>query len=219
MKAAAALPLFILVSCDRGGDRVEIKQSRDLSIVIPVMEKPMLDASSERRLSSLPLSTTSKPLVGEMGEIGQFEYRQPNTWLPVEATRLRPLNFVFGPKGEGEVYVSMLPGEGGGVRANLDRWRMQMGVETLITDEEIATLPEMTFLSAPAGLLDVSGTFTDMRNPGQGKPGYRLLGVIQSFPGFTISAKLVGPEQLVDDHRRNFIRFCGSLNFRVTPAS
>lgn len=213
------LPALAVTSCDRGGDRVEITKTRDLSIVVPVEESPKLGASDESRLTSLSFDESNKPLMLETREIGRFIFNKPNTWLPVSESRLRPVNFAFGPNSEGEVYVSMLPGDGGGIRANLDRWRRQMGIESPMTDEEAANLLQMNFLQAPASLLDLSGSFTDMRNPDAAKKNYRLLGVIQSFPGFTISAKMVGPEKLVDDHRRIFLRFANSLKFQVTPQS
>ncbi|MEM9479732.1 MAG: hypothetical protein AAGA58_08780 [Verrucomicrobiota bacterium] len=211
------LPAFAITSCDRGGDRVEITKTRDLSIVVPAEETPELGASDESRLTSLSFDESNKPLMLEDREIGRFIFRKPNTWLPVAESRLRPVNFAFGSASEGEVYVTMLPGDGGGVRPNLDRWRRQMGKDLPMTEEEAANLPQMTFLQAPASLLDISGDFTDMRNPDVTKEDYRLLGVIQSFPGFTISAKMVGPEKLVDDHRRIFLRFANSLKFQVTP--
>src|SRR5690606_19513113 len=90
-------------------------------------------------------------------------YDTPEGWTEKPGSPMRDVNFTFGEKGEGECYVARLPGAGGGLAANVNRWRAQMGTEPL-TDEQVAALPTRSLFGQPARFVAVDGAFS----PGMG---------------------------------------------------
>jgi hypothetical protein len=123
---------------------------------------------------------------------------------------MRDVNFSFGENGEGECYVARLPGAGGGLSANVNRWRKQMGADPL-SDEEVFALPKKKLFGQPATFMSVDGDFTGMGASGAQKD-YRLLGVILSADTGAIFVKMTGPRKLVEANAAQFDEFVSSLN-------
>lgn len=138
-----------------------------------------------------------------------FRWTTPEGWQEQPSTRMRAVNLTFGPEGEGECYLTALPGGGGGLAANVNRWRRQMGLDEL-EEEAIAALPTQSLLGAPATFVDFEGTFTPM-GADEPLPGYRLLGLIQEHSGFMFFVKMTGPAELVAENESAFEAFCASL--------
>ena len=126
--------------------------------------------------------------------------------------QMRLIDMSFGPAGEGECYVSAMPGAAGGIVANINRWRGQVGQPSL-TEEEIDKLPRKMFLGAPAHFVSADG---DFKNVGEETPrsGYRLLGLIHQAPDLTLFVKMTGPQALVEQNTAAFEAFCQSVQFR-----
>ncbi|CAN5207953.1 hypothetical protein BH23VER1_BH23VER1_10240 [soil metagenome] len=141
-----------------------------------------------------------------------FRWETPDGWVAQPSSRLRVLDFRIGSEGEGEAYLTALPGGGGGIAANVNRWRQQMGLEAA-TPEEIAALPERTLLGGSAAYVDLAGDFTGMGDQ-EAKEDYRLLGLIQENSGFTFFVKLTGPAELVESEEANFATFAESITLR-----
>jgi hypothetical protein len=140
---------------------------------------------------------------------GAFAWDAPAGWTeqPPQGS-MRLANLTFGPDGSGECYFGVLGGAGGGLLANVNRWRGQMGLEP-VDEAAVDALPERTFFRRAAKFIDVEGTFTSMG--GAPKPGYRMLGLIHSGPQFTLYAKLTGPTELVAGEVEAFEQFAASL--------
>lgn len=134
-------------------------------------------------------------------------HETPEGWTESEAP-MRDLNFTFGENGEGECYLTRLPGAGGGLAPNVNRWRQQMGAEAL-TEEEVDALPKKTLFGQPATYVTVEGDFSGMS--GDKKENYRLLGLILSSPAGAIFVKMTGPKDLVDKNEVAFEQFTDSL--------
>lgn len=202
--------LVLLAACGRGGEPREITERRVLSERDRTVR---LDATAEERFGYAEASRgPDRPVENP------FRWENPGGWEELEPTSMRVANFRFGENGEGECYVTAMPGSGGGTVANLNRWRGQMGLEPW-SEEEIAGLPMKTLLGNPAPFADIGGTFTGMGPAGQGeepKENYRLLGVILSYDMFTLFVKMVGPADLVEKEGEKFDAFCDSLRI-VSP--
>lgn len=141
--------------------------------------------------------------------VNLFLHQAPDEWQVLPATPYRQLNFRVGGDGDGaDLYVTFLTG--GGVKANLDRWRGQMSLPPY-QDADLVGLPTRTMLEREAVLVDLSGTFTAM--DGSSRSDYRMIGLFAEFPAFAVSAKLVGPAELVEATRTAFLRFTDSLEF------
>jgi hypothetical protein len=122
---------------------------------------------------------------------------------------MRLLDLRFGPAGEGECYISLMPGNAGGLEANVNRWRTQMG-QAAYTAEEIDKLPKKPFFNREGAFVAFDGDFKGF-GAAEAKTGYRLLGLIHSTEQATIFVKLTGPKALVEQNAAAFDAFCQSI--------
>lgn len=180
----------LLCSCEPG-DRVNITEVREIG------------------------SSTSTPKTGASPE-ERFGIRQhpflwtaPDSWSPQSESQFRIINYRVGE--QTECYVTVLPGGGGGIGPNLNRWRGQMGLEPM-GEDGLAGLELKPFLGAEAFSVSYDGNFQGMQ--GQAGDGYRMLGLIQQFSGIMISAKMAGPVEEVEAATAEFYKFCESIRFR-----
>ncbi len=196
-----AAGLLALAGCGPA-DRVEISETR-ARVVSDAAVK--VGATSEERFG---VPAEPAPSAQE----NPFTWETPEGWSALPSSRLRVLDFRLGPDGEGEAYLTALPGGGGGIAANVNRWRKQMGLEDS-TSEEIAALPQRTLMGGPAAYVDITGEFKGMGDQ-DAKPNYRLLGLIQENSGFTFFVKLTGPAELVAAEEEKFAAFAESIALR-----
>jgi hypothetical protein len=142
-----------------------------------------------------------------------FTWTTPVGWTEGTVSKMRLIDFRFGPNGEGECYLTALPQDGGGAAANLNRWRGQLG-QSPLGQSEIDALPKKTLLGAEGIFLTVDGDFKGMGDAADAKKDYRLLGVLLPNDQLTIFVKLTGPKALVEANAAGFESFCASLKFR-----
>ena len=106
---------------------------------------------------------------------------------------------VAGDTGVAECVVNFFgPGQGGGIEANVERWRNQV----LGTDGKpaAAKVDKKTVRGVAITMVDASGTYTGMGGPmmaGKPVPGYRLIGAIAEGPGGNVFFKLTGPAKTI----------------------
>lgn len=119
-----------------------------------------------------------------------------------------------GDQGTAECVVNFFgPGQGGGVEANVERWRGQV----LGADGKPATakIDKRTTRGIPITLVDATGTYTGMGGPmmAGGKPaaGYRLMGAIVEGPGGSVFFKLTGPAKTIAAQQKNFEQLLASI--------
>lgn len=145
----------------------------------------------------------------------QYRWTLPEGWKEVPRTQFRQANFVFGPQGEGECYLSLI--EGGDELSNINRWLQQIGQPPL-TQEQINALPELTIFERPAKVIDATGTYTGMAGMGEApKENWRLRGILRAEGGATLTVKMTGPADLVAKEAANFDAFVASLYLTPKP--
>ena len=200
------LPLVALILASCGGEDTPGLVERSLS----ESEKSfrIVETSMDRfRYSSQP-STESAEASGGASE--GLVYDTPEGWTEKPGSTMRDINFTFGPKGEGECYVARLPGAGGGLAANVNRWRGQMAAAPL-TEEEVAALPTRPLFGQPARFVSVDGSFSPGMGSDQSFPDYRLMGLIVSVDAGAVFVKMTGPKALVEQNSAAFDQFINSL--------
>ena len=101
------------------------------------------------------------------------------------------------------VNVSSSPGDGGGLAANVNRWRGQLGLSP--SPDNLATPVDIT--GGNASLVDFSGT--DART---GQPA-RLVGIVVSLPDQTWFYKLMGDAKVVESQKDAFTQFVQSAKY------
>jgi hypothetical protein len=133
----------------------------------------------------------------------------PSDWQPLPPSQFLLAEFsIAGTNGaKADVNVAEMGGEGGGLLANVNRWRGQLGLGAAGEND----LPQMTqSLDVPDGkatLVDFAGV--------NAKTGaqVRLVGVVVPQNGQTWFYKLMGDEQIVTRQKDAFIKFIQSANY------
>lgn len=201
-----------LTGCDRAGDRVEIKETREFS---KHTTRPPVGVSSAVRfpdMSAREPSADEPPVPQE----NPLTWTTPEGWTELPSSNrggiVRLIDLRFGPAQEGQCYLVAIDGAAGGLEANVNRWRTQMG-KPAYTAEEIAALPKKPFLNSEAIFVDFGGDFKDMGSTSAVKD-YRLLGLIRGDEKFTLFVKLTGPQALVAANEAAFNTFCQSIQIK-----
>jgi hypothetical protein len=92
-------------------------------------------------------------------------------------------------------------GQGGGIQANLERWKNQF-------QGSISKTGNRTIHGLPVTTIDVSGNYNGMTGPGSGggapKPGYRMLGAIVENPAGNVFFKFTGPAKTIAANQAKF---------------
>ena len=199
-----SLAIFLgacLVSCGGPSSRREITQTR-------VVESPSLavrpGASSAERFGFTVGDSAPSTGAAESG----LAWTRPEGWDLMAPRPMRVVSFQVGGSEAAECYVSLLKNDGGGVDANVNRWRAQMGAPAL-RGEEIAALPRLTVLGQPSVLVEVSGS--QGATSGDSQLGNSLLGVVCLLDGGSVFVKMTGPEDVVREEVDRFKSFCESL--------
>jgi len=132
----------------------------------------------------------------------------PAGWQPGELAQFLVARFVIAGGGDASaaVNVSQLAGDGGGLAANVNRWRKQLG-QAPVADADVASLPTIDAAGVKAVLADITGT--DARS---GKPA-RLVGVVLPLNGQTWFYKLMGDAAVVGAQKDAFIQFVQSAKY------
>ena len=133
---------------------------------------------------------------------GSFDASRLRWDVPVGWTKsgAQAMRFVTFETVDGaECFISFLGGAAGGLAANLNRWRNQIGMSPL-SSEEIASLPAIPLLEGQSPFLEA---YSDS--------GLAVLGSVVSVPSQTMFIKMVGNEASVRAEVDRFKAFCKSL--------
>ena len=200
---------LFMTSCDRLQEREAITETRELSTYAA---KAHVDIpSSTRFYDDAKKESQERPNYREL-----LTWTVPPGWTESttpDSMGMRLLDLRFGPNQEGECYISLMPGPAGGLEANVNRWRTQMG-QPPYTAEEIAALPKKPFFNRDASFVAFDGDFKGF-GAEAAKNGYRMLGLIHSADQATIFVKLTGPKALVEQNAAAFDAFCQSIKPNV----
>jgi hypothetical protein len=133
---------------------------------------------------------------------GQPNWQVPAGWQEVSGGQFLVGKFLIS-NGAAAVNVSSSVGDGGGLAANVNRWRGQLGLQP---NPEVLTAPVLVS-SGTGGRVDLVGT-----NVQTGKPA-KLVGVIVTQSDRTWIYKLMGDPAVVDAQTDAFIKFVQSAKY------
>jgi hypothetical protein len=123
--------------------------------------------------------------------VAGLRWTAPSGWKNEGSRPMRAATYTiptaFGDRDSAECVVYFFgPGQGGGVDANLDRWKSQF------RQSAPAQVHKRTIHSLPVTTIDISGEYSGMGGPmatGKAvKAGYRLLGAIVAPAGVFFSS-------------------------------
>lgn len=141
-----------------------------------------------------------------------FEFDVPQTWVKQGAKSMRDVTFKPAGATKAECYISVLGGQAGGLEANINRWRSQMGKPAL-SPEQIAALPTADVLGGKGVFVTVTeGDFSG--DSGERVEGAALLGFIVERADNAVFVKMRGPAADVLPEQAAFESFCKSLRDR-----
>ena len=204
----APLIAGIFASCHRVTDPMQITQTREISANAQPPQTEI--TSSADRFGDDRKEEQSKQIENPL------TFVTPEGWteVPPEKTPggLRLINLRFGPAGEGECYLTIMPGAAGGVEANVNRWRGQMG-QPPYTKEEIEKLPHRKFIGRDAFYVAFDGDFKAVGATEAAKNS-RLVGIIQPAETAVAFLKMTGPKELVEKNEAAFAQLVESIHVK-----
>jgi hypothetical protein len=211
---SSAVACLFMTGCDQLGERVEIKETREIS---KHTTRPPVGVASDARFPQMEREAPEVEPPAPPAPEDIFDWTTPAGWVVVPATGaakgIRLLDMRFGPNQEGQCFLSFLSGGGGGVEQNVNRWRAQMG-QPPYTAEEFSSLPKKPLFGRDAVYVTFDGDFTDVGKT-EAVKDYRMLGAVHADEKFMIFVKMVGPKALVVENEAAFDEFCRSLQPKV----
>jgi len=210
IRCAALASSLLATSCERLEERMPITETREIS---PHARKPVADVPSASRFYD---DAEEKQPQSRTNFRNLLTWTVPEGWsesATPDPSGMRLVDLRFGSNQEGECYISLMPGAAGGLEANVNRWRTQMG-QPAYTPDEIAKLEQKLFFNRDATFVAFDGDFKGF-GAEQAQTGYRLLGLIHSAKEATIFVKLTGPKALVEQNTAAFDAFCQSIRPNV----
>jgi len=102
-------------------------------------------------------------------------------------------------QGSAEITASAFPGDVGGLPANVNRWRRQIGLGPLPDAEAVALLSAIKTADGDGWVVDLTGTL-------EGRPA-RMVGGILPRGGRTWFYKMSGDAEAVQAAREEFVNF------------
>jgi len=150
--------------------------------------------------SSMPGGPAMADTAVPTAEDGGLKWTAPAGWEAKTRSAMRKGSYrVKAAGGEGDVSVTAFPGATGGLEANLNRWRGQVGLPPLEGAEVVATAEKFSANGLEFTVVDYKGTAGHM------------LGAIVPFGANSWFFKLTGPDATVVEAKPAFIEFLHSV--------
>jgi hypothetical protein len=154
---------------------------------LPTGHPPVTPAGGEAPAG--PMAATDVPTAGGT----DLTWTAPAGWQAKPLSTMRKGSFAVA--GEGDLSITAFPGATGGLEANLNRWRGQVGLAPLPAAEVAAATDKFTANGLEFVVADYAGG------------GKRLLGAIVPYGGNSWFFKLMGPDALVEGQKAAFVDF------------
>jgi hypothetical protein len=136
------------------------------------------------------------------------DWQVPTDWKEQPPSQMLLAKFLLSGNGgaKAEVTVSVFPGDTGGLLANVNRWRGQVGLQP-VAPAELPKLPSLDVLGGKATLVDVSGV-----SPRNGQK-VRLIGAVVPREGSTWFYKLLGDDEVAQQQKPAFLKFIQTARY------
>ncbi len=149
-------------------------------------------ALAESPLSSVPIQADRSS--------ASLTWQAPASWRAGPANAMRKGSYLLDAAGSATLAISAFPGDVGGIAANVNRWRGQVGLPPLAEAEAQAATQTIT----AHGLTFV---VADAAAPG----GPRILAALVPWQGATWFFKVSGPDEAVGRAKPEFLQFLQSI--------
>ena len=203
IRIGLATCMLSLLACDK---------AQPTSYLIPKENRSVNLAEDKSTVQSAPVADpTEKPMQVLPGmakaakEAGVINYKVPEGWEELPLSGIRKVNLaVEDENGRAELTVLAFPGDVGGQLANINRWREQIGLET-VDAEMLYGFTNSYSISGHGGLY--------VRLEGTPKS---ILGVLLPFHGYTWFFKFLGDSGTVLANEAAMKGFIDSVRLKDT---
>lgn len=163
---------------------------------LPPDHPPIGQPAGDNGMAGSPVATASG---------NSLVWSAPATWQPKAPGSVRKGSYsVPGESGAvGDVAITAFPGDTGGLFANVNRWRGQVGLPPIAQSELVTAVEHIDLNGFHVELVELLG------NAG-GQPT-RVLGAIVPHNGQTWFFKLTGPDALVAAQTATFREFLATI--------
>jgi hypothetical protein len=169
---------------------------------VPIAKAPALEAVSES-----PTKKDDKPKTEPYeATVAGFKFTVPADWQE-QPPKSQFVLGEFSIPGEGGPARLTLSSAGGGIEANVERWRGQFNPGP--NDPEPRE-SEITLDGNKGTLVELAGTYTDMFSGGTPNRSWRMLGVAVPMGPTNYFVKLTGPAAILTARREEFVKFVES---------
>ena len=177
-----------------------------ITFILLVIAILSCDSRKHTRTYHLPKAKNNsfkQPDVENKMEPSGFTWEKPDLWIPSEGSSMRLASFeVPYSTGSGDLSIMELGGDGGGLEANVNRWRGQIGLDPL-TKIEIEN-------EAENGVSEL-GVYKLFRLINFEKKDNAFLTVIFSLNSSTLFIKLNASADGILELEKDFKNFCLSI--------
>lgn len=148
-------------------------------------------------------SAATAATAASSGGTGTPKFTVPAHWQEQAPGSMQAARFV--PRGEGQVEVSvaMLPGDGGGTLANVNRWRRQLGLDPISEAGLVKTVESRR-------IGDADGYWVDLQAPDSGR---RMVAAAVLRGAQSWFYKLTGDPASVEREKPAFVQFVESATY------
>lgn len=167
-----------------------------------------------------PMESASAPSPAGPG----LTWTAPAAWTSRPGSEMRLGSYAFtAANGDiADVSVFSFPDAAGGLVANINRWRGQVGLAPVPEDEIATTATATEIAGQQAWLVDFAGT-PKASAPAMGSTPppsgpTRIIGAIVPLEGKAWFFKMMGPEAVVASQRENFQKLVASIEVTAAPA-
>ena len=161
-------------------------------------------------------ASSSVAATGPAAASDDFVFDKPNGWSLLASSAMRGVNLAVTREPRAECFLTLLGGTGGGLAANVDRWRGQMGLAPL-DEARFAALERTQLLGKDAVRIDFEGRYSGM--DGVGGEDFRMVGLLAVHEGGSAFVKFVGPAAVVAEELAAFDAFAASLRVNSPAAA
>ncbi len=204
--------LMAVVTSGCGSHETTIEITEQREITQPAT--PPVALSESERFGFDVTPSTAPTQAGSMSHVDEnaphYHWTTPTGWSELPPTPLRLVNLLVAGNEVAECYFTVLPGGGGGITANINRWRAQMGLPPM-EESDIDDLPKASLLDLEAVYIELDGTFSGMRGE-LTEPDFRMVGLIAEDAANAYFIKMTGPQELILSEMGQFQVFVDSLH-------
>ena len=169
---------------------------------VPIPKAPALETAGE-----IPAMKDDKPKTEPYeATVAGFKFTVPADWKE-QPPKSQFVLGEFSIPGEGGIARLTLSSAGGGIEANVERWRGQFSPGP--NDPE-ARESEIALDGNKGTLVELAGTYTDMFSGGTPNRSWRMLGAAVPMGQTNYFVKLTGPATTITPRREEFLKFIES---------